>query len=70
MKREHGKDNTERHSDWDSDPDLELGEENKDSCVRKRALSKPVTAPVKVACPTVETRVFPWNFILGDTSPH
>ena len=59
MKREHGKDNTERHSDWDSDPDLELGEENKDSCVRKRALPKPVTAPVKMARPTVETNKAP-----------
>ena len=46
MKREHCNDNTERHSDWDSDPDLELVEENKDPCVRKRALPKPVTAQV------------------------
>ena len=59
MKREHGKDNTERHSDWDSDPDLELDDENKDPCVRKRALPKPVTAPVKVARPTVETNKAP-----------
>ena len=59
MKREHGKDNTERHSDWDSDPDLEFGDEIKDPCVRKRAMPKPVTAPVKVARPTVETNKAP-----------
>ena len=43
MKREHGKAQEETHSDWDSDPDVDV----LDPCSRKRAMPKPVPAPVK-----------------------
>ena len=43
MKREHDKAQEENHSDWDSDPDVDV----LDPCSRKRAMPKPVPAPVK-----------------------
>ena len=43
MKREHGKAQEENHSDWDSDPDVDV----LDPCSRKRVMPKPVSAPVK-----------------------
>ena len=55
MKREHGKEAAGRHSDWDSDPEVEVGDVEKDPCVRKRSLPRPVAAPSKVARQSVES---------------
>ena len=51
MRREHGKEG--KHSDWDSDPEVEVGDVAKDPCVRKRSLPQPVAAPPKVCRPSV-----------------
>ena len=51
MRREHGKEG--KHSDWDSDPEVEVGDVVKDPCVPKRSLPQPVAAPPKVCRPSV-----------------
>ena len=52
MRREHGQEPKESHSDWDSDPCVEVG----DPCVRKRVNPKSLKAPVKVERPMTESR--------------
>ena len=45
MARAHGLAQQGDHSDWDSDPDVEVA----DPCARKRSMPNPVIAPVKKA---------------------